>query len=512
MMLTRMPRWLNTRGLVALGLSLVYMSAPLTVHAEPVALIITVGEYAHPRISPLPGTRKDSKTIQRLARDFGIDRHLILKDRQVTLRNVRQKFKELRNIAGKDDLVWVYFSGHGLQIADESGDESDRKDEVLTMYDTGAENGKIVNVLVDDEVKSLMGSLKSEHQWLIVDACHSGTISKGGLDDMLRGDMVFNAKSISVHDIVDPEHSGPISIDRGAFGTKNVQLGTKSLSSRLVSLSAAKDSEESLDSPEGGLFTNSLVSVARSLSCDQRNASNLIEGTRAKINRKLSASANKTFTPQWHTGPSGERKVLSKNCRRRQRPPSTTSTPPSTSSVDKYWSRLRTLVKKNRCRDFEVSANKSRYSIANQDEITFTVHGKRNGYLNIFAVNDRGESTVYYPNGFTDHQSNRFNLRSLRRVEIPTREMKSNSFRLVAQSPRSDDLVVAIWTKKRLNLYKSAKGDGVFKGVSGRLKELLSYLLETRSKDLAPIGVRPERRRKVRKKTICASAVEISVR
>jgi hypothetical protein len=70
-----------------------------------------------------------------------------------------------------DDLVILFYAGHGTYGTDTSGDESDGYDEYLVPYDAG---GSPSTYIRDDELDTWLDSLDSDHVVVIVDACHSG--------------------------------------------------------------------------------------------------------------------------------------------------------------------------------------------------------------------------------------------------------------------------------------------------------------------------------------------------
>lgn len=86
----------------------------------------------------------------------------------------------LAQSAGPEDTVVFYFSGHGSQMPDASGDEAGGYDEILLPSD--ARNwkgvvGGVENALVDDELGLAMQAILDTGAELvaILDACHSAT-------------------------------------------------------------------------------------------------------------------------------------------------------------------------------------------------------------------------------------------------------------------------------------------------------------------------------------------------
>lgn len=118
-----------------------------------------------------------------------------LVDSQATHANITNALMELAKDAKKGDVVYIHFSMHGQPFEDLNGDEEDGWDEALIpvdaemLYAEGVYEGK--NHLLDDELEVYFNDIRSkiglEGQLLVIlDACHSGTASRGD-DDHIRG-------------------------------------------------------------------------------------------------------------------------------------------------------------------------------------------------------------------------------------------------------------------------------------------------------------------------------------
>jgi hypothetical protein len=103
------------------------------------------------------------------------------------LNNVREK-------AQRGDVVYIHFSGHGQQVTDLDGDEDDHYDEAWVpfdaakRYEAGVYEGQ--NHILDDELNLYLNGLRAkvgpEGKIVVVsDACHSGSGSRGSIDDDL---------------------------------------------------------------------------------------------------------------------------------------------------------------------------------------------------------------------------------------------------------------------------------------------------------------------------------------
>ena len=87
-----------------------------------------------------------------------------------TFFNIVKKIKELIAIATSNDVLFIYFTGHGTQIKDNNNDEIDGKDEVFIPV-----NHKN-NLISDDLIKDLLKDTKAQTT-LLFDTCNSGTMS-----------------------------------------------------------------------------------------------------------------------------------------------------------------------------------------------------------------------------------------------------------------------------------------------------------------------------------------------
>lgn len=118
-----------------------------------------------------------------------------LVDRQATHAGITAALEKLANDSKKGDTVYVHFSMHGQPFEDLNGDEEDGWDEALIpvdaemLYTEGVYEGK--NHLLDDELEVYFNNIRNklgpEGQLIVIlDACHSGTASRGD-DDHIRG-------------------------------------------------------------------------------------------------------------------------------------------------------------------------------------------------------------------------------------------------------------------------------------------------------------------------------------
>lgn len=157
----------------------------LTESKKVFVIAIGINEYRDSAIKRLKTPVNDANAIIEKIEECYSDR-LTVKSKLLT--NEKADVKSLRTFLSegiydfidKDTTVYIYFSGHGIQIPDENGDESDHFDEALVPYDFSYYD--IYNtLLIDDELYEFYRQIgkQSERLFVIVDACYSAGSVKG---------------------------------------------------------------------------------------------------------------------------------------------------------------------------------------------------------------------------------------------------------------------------------------------------------------------------------------------
>jgi hypothetical protein len=164
-------------------------------------LIVAVGDY------PNGGRWKDLSSINDvrfikaalLKNGFDLNNVDSLFNEKATKKNILAALDALYAKASENDIVFFHFSGHGQQIQDDNGDEADGYDEALIpydaqgMYDPVSYNGQ--NHLRDDELGAKLSKIRAKigskgSLVVLVDACHSGTATRGNEFSISRGDAI----------------------------------------------------------------------------------------------------------------------------------------------------------------------------------------------------------------------------------------------------------------------------------------------------------------------------------
>jgi hypothetical protein len=84
---------------------------------------------------------------------------------------------------GPGGEVVFYYSGHGYQQEDQNGDEADGYDETLVPNDTTVQDGRVLHMITDDEIEAILVKLADRSTRIVIDSCHSGTMTRGYFAD-----------------------------------------------------------------------------------------------------------------------------------------------------------------------------------------------------------------------------------------------------------------------------------------------------------------------------------------
>lgn len=151
------------------------------------AILIAIAEYPSESGWSSISSDKDVELLLPVYEAQGFQNPVVVRDKAANKEGILSAMRNFRDRCKPGDIVLVHYSGHGQQIADNNGDEPDGLDEALVAWGAPAEyyngyNGE--KHLRDDEFNELLldirGKIGSKGNMLVVvDACHSGTISRG---------------------------------------------------------------------------------------------------------------------------------------------------------------------------------------------------------------------------------------------------------------------------------------------------------------------------------------------
>ena len=138
---------------------------------------VVVGVDTYTNLPHLKYAVKDAKAFN----DLLLDNNLVssksiflVTDKQANIANLRTVLgTKLKQKAGKDDLVIIYFAGHGATERDSRSPDGDGLEKYLLPYDADPEN-LYATALPMREVSHILDRINSERLVFIADACYSG--------------------------------------------------------------------------------------------------------------------------------------------------------------------------------------------------------------------------------------------------------------------------------------------------------------------------------------------------
>ena len=185
-------------------------TAPQATQGRKLALIIAISDYGEPGPNPLTGEsmrryrRLNSSNDVPLIRGvlevqgFRGENIRVLQDADADAVGIRTAFRRLVCEAAEGDVVVFHYSGHGHRMTNdnpEDDEETDGYDELLVPYGAHDEfyegyDGSLH--IRDDEVGELLAQLRravgpTGNVTFFIDACHSGTATRGGEELAARG-------------------------------------------------------------------------------------------------------------------------------------------------------------------------------------------------------------------------------------------------------------------------------------------------------------------------------------
>lgn len=237
------------------------------------AVCVGIDEYP---ASPLFGCVADSQAWAGALRSIGFAvSHLT--NQQATRANMHQALSELVASARRGDSLVFQYAGHGTQLEDISGDESDRFDEALVPIDYA--DGEF---LLDDDIGVILNKLpEGARLTMIMDCCHSGT-------NIRFAPLVKRKLSPTTRDRV---RYLPVSADVArAFQARRRDIGgttTPEVSWRgVIHLAACQDNEYAYESDGHGDFTSAASGMLVDAFRGGQSVLDFMSGVRTIVERR----------------------------------------------------------------------------------------------------------------------------------------------------------------------------------------------------------------------------------
>lgn len=219
------------RVVISLAAVLLYLSSSSLAPAQTKrALVIGIGEQKDPTWQKINGD-KDVPYVLELLNNAGYGQVITLINDEATKDGIVSAFQKLAQSCQKDDIVYVHFSGHGQQMSDVDGDETDDGlDECWIPYDAyrrPCDEDRGEKHLIDDEVNSLLNNVRDKigsrgKMLVVVDACHSGDATRGDSETVRGVQDVF--KSESQARLVNPYEERWITLSACASDQVNAEM------------------------------------------------------------------------------------------------------------------------------------------------------------------------------------------------------------------------------------------------------------------------------------------------
>lgn len=425
----------------------------VTVIAQDRALLIGVGDYVSDMIPDLPGIDKDLILMRNTLIELGVNESMIriLENQQGSVSSISNEILYwINDDLSPQDRVFIYYSGHGSQVQDESNDEpDDNKDELLVMHDADVVNEALTNCLIDDQLEELLASIPSQNVFVFIDACHSGSAHRR-----------FNQNVSKFVDFGIPnlKASKGMAGSRGRFRPASSLPTTPSSSSSQssnnnVTLSATQDDEEAQASNEGSYFTLGISKAVEEAKTSGKKISmkDLLTYTTKYIAENIGDPLS-VYKPNL----SGDQKLQSVNLIR---------TGNETTSLDNgvysdYWKTMERSVEEANYA-VPIVTNKKQFYPGELLEIYVDV--PKDGYLYVFNLSQEDtekDMLILYPNSY-DRDNH---VKKGTTVTVPP----SESFTLPASPPYSASLIVVFILPRPLPI--SMDSNELIAGIFPQLK------------------------------------------
>ena len=435
------------------------------------ALLIGINRHADSRFD-LGGAVNDAHNMRDLLTGYlGFDAGQIrlLTDAQATREGI---LKGIRNwlVAGTlpGARALLYFAGHGYYQADTNGDETDRWDEALVPHDArlvsaDSEPRKFANLIIDDEIGALFDDLANRQAYLIVDSCHSGTITRSmeapdpsvvrTIDLRLGGGWEASGTRAATRS------AGPDGSDQGFIEGKGNLIAWTAVESNQLAL-------EDLEAPERqGFFTGRFVRGIAEQHADSNSDGRILHGELLRYVRSESQAycarqkkhCQRGLTPMLEGPPDVKMRDL--------RDLAVVTTGGST-----IGTAAEAALGHDNAAGVRLEILPSR-RVRLGEEITFRVHSERSGHLMIVYVSADGDVRQLFPNKWSERAGAGARIAAGRTVEIPN---PYYGFALTATEPVGQEILYAIVTEDPVSLDDLVSSDRGFEIVPDAPRWLLA--------------------------------------
>ncbi|HUF14014.1 MAG TPA: caspase family protein [Longimicrobiales bacterium] len=241
--------------------------------SEVYAAVIGIQDYQHPGVPDLGYTVADAEAFYAyLVDDLGVPEENIIKliDSQATTQAMKTALgNDLRRRAGAEDMVIIYYAGHGGPEVDAQNLDGDGLEKYLLSWEADPENlyGTAFSM---NEIATIFGRLQAERVIFIADACYSGASG---------GRTVLSGRRATISDSF---------LDRlGASGTGRV----------IMSASSANEPSQERSDLGHGVFTYYLLEGLRGAADANRDGAIMFDEAYDYVARMVPEATGQTQHP-----------------------------------------------------------------------------------------------------------------------------------------------------------------------------------------------------------------------
>ncbi len=406
------------------------------------ALLIGIDEYKY--VSPLRGSKEDVRAMKRFIQKvwhYKKSQIKVLLDSKATKKAILRAFDNwLIKGTRAGDRAFFYYSGHGYYVWDKSGDEDDGYDETICPVDTSLDSSSMI---LDDEIEQRLKRLKNRRVTVIVDACHSGTVTRGlelkksKRDLMVQKTPVFKSRSRGLKQKPKEFYGFTRSLKPDGFVASEANI---------IAYSAVAPNQVALvdvENPYGGVFTHNFIKGVEKKLADANHDgkithAELLEYTQvqsqAYCDRKPRQCKDGALTPQL----SAPAKSLGEDVRTNKPPPGNQNTPTHVAAE--------ITVHDNKAKLSLKVLPRNRFRLG--DKMKIQIRSQHNGYLLLFDINSKGRLTRLFPNQFSKREGKLGYVKARKTIKIPDRFY---GFDFVAEKPLGKGLLVALVIEDKLS-------------------------------------------------------------
>ncbi|MBI1206923.1 MAG: DUF4384 domain-containing protein [Azospirillum sp.] len=233
---------------------------------EPQIRILAMGA----NVKPLTKSNQDAEVFVKAMKDmFGVKSANIRLYRNVYKRQFKEGMDWLRESAGPEDLVVIYYSGHGAQVPDRSGSGINGNESAFVPYEFNNEDragpGDFVR---NSEFVKWVNAIPSGNIVTVIDSCHSGGFYRSLGETLLGAKPKFYVPPATLFDAMLGGDRSPAAaqqvtaappMTRGIGEPDDIQKAQPR--GKGILLAAARWDQYALELEDGSLFTLALVEV-----------------------------------------------------------------------------------------------------------------------------------------------------------------------------------------------------------------------------------------------------------